>query len=142
MLVLAISFPIEAQSSDLGESAKVRFEKASKALDDIEKAEGGAAAAGEIAVARKWIEDGKRLLESGKIKRAVQIAERLPFELDLIRLLVATGLAVEEARQMEQQVFWLEQGLKILKAKRDRLLLEKNGARISDAFPRLDEAAK
>jgi hypothetical protein len=142
VLALTIAFPSRLQSSDLGRSADTRFQQAAKALEEIEARTESAIAAGEIAVAKRWIEDGRLLIESGKIEKAAQIAERLPFQLDLIRIVIATGLAMEEAKQVEKEVFELEQELKVLKARRDRLLLEKLGPKISNAFPPLEEAGK
>ena len=132
LVMLALAAP----GDSLLKKAAAEFRRAAADLDDIEQREGAEVAAGEIALARLWIEEGFALLRSGEEKRAAMIAERLPVQLILIRAVLAAREAEEKAEQEEGATSDLREKLKLLEARYDRLVLKYRGAEASDAYPR------
>jgi hypothetical protein len=123
------------EADGLAQLSAAAFARFGKELDGIEKSKGADAAQFEIVTARKWIEDGKRLLGAGRKKKAAVYAERLPSQLDLVRVLVTTGLSLKECEKLEQEAAIISQDLKILTAKHNRLILRVHGTALTDAFP-------
>ncbi len=134
LVQFGISFS-SIQAANLTGLNSASFERLGSLLDEFDKMKGAQAAAAEIAVARVWIENGRLLLREGSVRKAATIAERLPAQLELIRVLIATGAAVIEAELAEQEIGEMEKEILLVKVRYNRLMLQKNGARVSGAFP-------
>ncbi|MCP4599642.1 MAG: hypothetical protein GY847_03730 [Proteobacteria bacterium] len=130
------------QASDLDGLSDASFGRLSSQLDDIELREGAESAAAEIAIARQWIENGRLLLREGSVRKAATIAERLPSQLELVRVLVTAGAALIKAEGVGQEIYQMKSKLVRLKARYNRLMLQKNGARVSNAFPPMEDKAQ
>jgi len=111
------------------------FKKWTSQIDQLEKELSSETAAGEIAVARQWIREGQLLLREGKVKNAALIAERLAPQVELIRVVVTTGMASKEALSVEAEVETLEKALLGLKSRYDRLILRHGEAKTAIASP-------
>jgi hypothetical protein len=131
-----VALAVAAPGDSLLKKAAAEFRRAGADLDKIEQREGAEVAAGEIALARRWIEDGFALLRSGEEKQAAVLAERLPVQLTLIRAVLAAREAEEKAEQEERAADGLREKLELLRARYDRLVLDYRGAEASDAYPR------
>lgn len=105
-------------------------------LDKIEGREGAEVAAGEIALARRWIEEGFALLGRGRERRAAKLAERLPVQLRLIRTILAARQVEEQAESAERKIHADAERLILLRARYDRLLIKHRGAAATNAYPR------
>ncbi|MCP4674214.1 MAG: hypothetical protein GY854_01575 [Deltaproteobacteria bacterium] len=114
-------------ASDLGKLSRAAFKQLSADLDEIEAEDGARAAAAEIAVARKWIEDGRLFLRDGRMKKAAVLAEKLPAQIGLIRVIVTAGLVAAEAMSVEKEVLLKKKSVLELKARLDRLMLQRRG---------------
>jgi len=122
-------------ASDFGKLSRAAFKRSSTDLDEIEAEEGARAAAAEIAVARKWIEDGRLFLREGRMKKAAVLAEKLPAQIELIRVIVAAGLVAAEATGVEKEILLKKKTLIELKARLDRLMLQRRGVDARSAEP-------
>lgn len=128
------SVPVFAQ--DLAVLSSATFQRWSGEIDQLERDHTPVdPAAREIVVARQWIEEGLILLGEGKIKNAALIAERMPLQVELIRVLLATGTLLERARSVEDEVADLGKTLLRLKTRYDRLILSKNEPEKGDMTP-------
>ena len=137
--VLALStLSVVAPGDSVLKKAAAEFRRAGADLDQIEEREGAEVAAGEIAVARRWIEEGFSLLRRGEEQHAAVLAERLPFQLRLIRAVLAARAAEEKAEQEERETVEARAELKRVRARYDRLVLKYQGAGATDAYPRKD----
>jgi len=134
-IALVSSFLHSAEAGDLAKLSDGAFRRLNAELDKIETEKGAAAAKGEIVVARQWIEQGRLLLLEGRVRKAAQVAERLPQELELIRILVATGAALEDAKVVEEELHAAATLLGNLKARYNRLILRIHGAEHTNASP-------
>ena len=98
------------------------------------------AVVGDIAVAQRWIAEGKMLLKEGRVRQATVLAERLVFQLRLIRLLMATQRIWDQAERIGQQRDKVRQDLEVLKSQYDALVLQRHGAALTGADePQKDE---
>ncbi|MDJ0764797.1 MAG: hypothetical protein QNJ97_17585 [Myxococcota bacterium] len=129
-------------ASDLGALSDALFEKFSVEVAEIEKKKGASAAAGELVVAKQWIVDGRLFLREGRIKKAATIAERLPGQIALVRLLVDIGQIMAETEEHARTNQALGQALAIAKGRYDRLLLNVQGRKATDALPPQGEVDK
>lgn len=127
---------LAAPGDSLLKEAAAEFRRAGAELEEIEQQEGAEVAAGEIALARRWIDEGFALLRREAERRAAVLAERLPVQLILIRAVLAAHEAEELAEQEGREAHELSRQLARLKARYDRLVLEHRGAQATDAFPR------
>jgi hypothetical protein len=133
--VVCILFSVEVNGADLAKLSHAAFRGFSSELDKTEKLEHAVYATGEISIARKCIEDGGLLLRDGRVRKAAIIAERLPIQLELIRVLVAAAGVLEEAKNVELETVQLERELLRLKTKYDRLSLQFYGKGASGSVP-------
>jgi hypothetical protein len=138
VLVGALSVVAAAKTAD-AESLKSLSDAAFHELEEIiaaiEATQPFEAVKGEIAVAKKLVTHGKLLLRAGRTKKAAILAERLQFQIALVRAIAATGEAAAELRKTEGQVFEMEQKLKMLRGRLNHLRLEVDGAKATSAFP-------
>jgi len=135
--LLTLSFV--APGDSMLKRAAAEFRRAGADLDDIEGREGAEVAAGEIALARRWIEEGFAHLRRGEDQQASVLAERLPIQLNLIRAVLAAREAELKAEQQEREVAESRSELKLMRARYDRLVLKYRGAEATDAYPRRDD---
>jgi hypothetical protein len=133
---ILVSVAANVPGGGLLKKAAGEFRRSGTELDRIEEREGAEVAAGEIALARRWIEEGFALLKKGHERQAAVLAERLPVQLNLIRAMLASRLAEVEADREEAEAHELGKSLERLKARYDRLVLLHRGAEASNAFPR------
>lgn len=126
-----VALQVAATPSKSGISAEI--ERVDVEIRKIEADEQSKAAAGEIAVARLWIEQARSLMKRGEVEKAAVFAERLSAQLVLLRAMIAAGSVLKKAEELERTLFAKEQQLKLLKAGYDRLWLRKNGAKVIDA---------
>ncbi len=94
------------------------------------------AAAGEIAQARRWIKEGRMLLQEGKIGSTAVLIERLTPQLTLIRLLIATSRAWDETDRVGHELTSAKQKLQQLRVRHNRLMRWLHGGRLTDATAR------
>jgi hypothetical protein len=134
--VVLVSLAADAPGGGLLKKAAAEFRRSGAELDRIEEREGTEVAAGEIALARRWIEEGFALLKKGRERRAAVLAERLPVQLNLIRAILASRAAEVEADREEAEAHELGKRLALLRARYDRLVLLHRGAEATNAYPR------
>jgi len=137
-----LTLSLAAPGDSVLKKAAAEFRRAGADLDAIEQREGAEVAAGEIALARRWIEEGFALLRQGEERRAAVLAERLPVQLTLIRAVLAAREAEDRAEAEEQALVELSERLALLRARYDRLLIEHRGAQASDAYPRKQDGGE
>ena len=125
----------QAQASELKRALTSRLEDAKETLNAIEQGHDSVFAAGEIAVARRWLADASKMLESGKQKRAAVLAERLPSQLALISKIMEAGRLSKAAEEVELEVYRSEQKLHGVEAKIRRLSLKLKGPQLLGARP-------
>jgi hypothetical protein len=104
-------------------------------LDDLASREGAANAAAEITQTRGWIGEGEGLQRRGKLRRAAVVRERIGAQLELVRVLVATGEVLAEAERAERENLELTREIEVLRARRTRLEMGAEGARATRAYP-------
>ncbi|MBW2278150.1 MAG: hypothetical protein JRF63_11695 [Deltaproteobacteria bacterium] len=131
-----LTLSVVAPGDSLLKKAAAEFRRAGADLDEIEEREGAEVAAGEIALARRWIDEGFSLLRTGEQRAAAVFAERLPIQLTLIRTVLAAREAEEKAEREEREATDSRDKLKLLRARYDRLVLKYRGAEATDAYPR------
>jgi hypothetical protein len=131
-----------ASGDSLLKQAAAEFRRSGAELDKIEEREGAQVAAGEIALARRWIEEGFQLLKGGHEQRAAVLAERLPVQLTLIRAVLAAREAENAADKEEREAHQLRKRMDLLQSRYDRLVLKYRGAQATDAFPRKKKDAE
>ncbi len=134
-ITLLSSFLHPVQAGDLAKLSDGAFRRLNAELNKIETEKGATAAKGEIVVAEQWIEQGRLLLREGRVRKAAIVAERLPTELALIRILVAAGAALEDVRGVEEEIHTASLALRNIKARYNRLMLRIHGAEHTNAFP-------
>ena len=135
-LLITVLAAIPSPGRDLTVLSSATFQRWATQLDQLEKEQkSGDLVAEEMVVARQWIEEGLILLGEGKVKNAALIAERMPLQVELIRVLLATGALLERAAAAEADVDRLGKTLLRLKSRYDRLILSRNGAEKSGAIP-------
>ncbi len=135
VILATLSIALPARGADLARASDAAFRNMSTDLDSIEAGEGADAAAEEIARAREWIADGRSLLREGKFRKAAVLAERLPLQLELIRVLVVSAQAIAEATGIERDVLDMERELRVLQVRHRRLALVRDGGVLTGAFP-------
>ncbi len=135
MALMSCLQPAPVLASDLGKLSSAAFKRLSTDLDEIETDEGAHTAAAEIAVARKWIEDGRLLLREGRMRKAAVLAEKLPAQIELIRVIVMAGLVAAEAKSVEKELLLKRKIVIELKARLDRLILLRRGVDAKNVEP-------
>ena len=125
-----------AGGDELHKRATAEFRRAGAELDAIEEGAGAEAVDAEVMLARKWIEDGFTLLKAGERDRAAALAERLPLQLTLIRAMLVVRELEIRAERVEQALIEADQLLSLLKLRYDRLIIERRGAAMTNAYPR------
>ncbi len=133
LATLLIALP--GHGADLARASDAAFRKTISDLDSIEAGEGVGAAAEEISQTREWIADGQSLLREGRFKKAAVLAERLPMQLELIRVLVVSAEAIKKATGIEREILEMERELRVLEARHRRLTLARDGGVMTGAFP-------
>jgi hypothetical protein len=100
------------------------------------------AASAEIVVARTLIEDGTRRLRRGQRKKAAIIAERLPVQVNLIRILVSAEAAMKESEQLEAQASAIEKELRVIRERLARLTKKLRGTKHNADISRQSEVSR
>jgi primosomal protein N'' len=129
-----------AWGGDLLRESAAALRRASAQLERIEQREDAHVVAGEIKVAKTWIERGFALLGKGRHRRAAILAERLPAQMSLIRAILSAWAAQQEAVRAQEDLDELERKLKLVQIRYDRLLLLRKGANLTLAYPRGEDA--
>ncbi len=129
-----------AWGGDLLKESAAGFRHASAQLERIEQRKDAHVVAGEIKVAKTWIERGFALLREGRHRRAAILAERLPAQMSLIRTILSAWAVQEEAARAQEDLDELERKLKLVQIRYDRLLLLRKGANLTLAYPRGEDA--
>jgi hypothetical protein len=129
-----------AWGGDLFKESAAGFRRASAQLERIEKREDAHVVAGEIEVAKTWIERGFALLREGRHRPAAILAERLPAQINLIRAILSAWAVQEEVVRAQEDLDELERKLKLVQIRYDRLLLLRKGANLTLAYPRGKDA--
>jgi len=127
------------KANDLKVPGNLTFEKFENEIKTIEKSDNAIAVAGEIAIAKRWIEQGKLLLSAGHSKKSALYAERLKIQLKLIRITIEVFISKNRNETIEQETNELLSKLKSKKNRLNRLLIRLNGAKLSSAFPQNKE---
>ena len=126
-----------AEAENLKRLSDVAFHDFEAIIAELEGSEQPKAIGGEIAVAKKLVTHGKLLLRAGRTKKAAVFAERLQFQIELIRAMIAASDAIQELHRTEDAILNMEMQLKMLKSRMNRLRLEVEGAKVTGAFPAL-----
>ncbi len=129
-----------ARGGDLLKESAAALRRASAQLEKIEQREDAHVVAGEINVAKAWIEKGFALLREGRRRPAAILAERLPAQINLIRAILSAWAVQEEAARVQEDLDELERKLKLVQSRYDRLLLLRKGANLTLAYPRGEDA--
>ena len=129
-----------AWGGDLLKESAAALRRASAQLERIEQREDAHVVAGEIKVAKTWIEKGFALLREGKHRRAAILAERLPAQMNLILAILSAWAVQQEAVRAQEELDELERKLKLVQLRYDRLLLKRKGTGLTLAYPRGEDA--
>lgn len=124
------------EAGGLARETAASLRRSAAALADLEKADDAGLAEAEIERAREWLEEGSKLLRAGKIRPAATLAQRLPSQLILIRAVIAAQKVARKAEALEEKVLELEARLKKARAIYDRLVIRRDGADATLAYPR------
>lgn len=136
LTLFAALLTLPAAGSSLERETAATLRKAAADLDEVERSESAKLAEKEIALAREWLEKGTKLLRARKARKAAVYAQRLPSQLMAIRAVIAAGEAILEAEALEAKVLELEGRLARAKERLDRLVISRDGADASLAYPR------
>lgn len=127
-------------AGDVGYRTTAAFKLAAKTLDAFEDDEYAPQVAPEIDVVKKLIKEGERLLLKRKSQQAALIAEQLPFHLELIKALLREAEQANQAKVLGTKVQELRKKLATLQVRHRRLILNRDGTRMTDAYPPKDGA--
>ena len=130
-----------AQADSLRKLSDVAFQQIEDTITEIESKTESQAIIQEISVARRLVKHGKLLLRAGRTKKAAVFAERLQFQIELIRALLAASNAVVELATLEREILEMELKLKMLKDRLHRLMLETGDAKVPGSMPNTPERA-
>jgi hypothetical protein len=94
----------------------------------------------ELEIARRWLDDARSALRTGRDRRAEEISERLDAQISLLRAMLETATIEARAEAVERSALALADRLRELEARYDALVLEARGAELTSAFPEKKEA--
>jgi hypothetical protein len=137
-LLLAILVFTPSGISDPADTRRASLKEILNELDVLEARDGSRAAAAEIELARSWIAEAGDLRRKGRLRAAAVLRERLPSQLELVRVLVSAGETIEKVEGVERENLALEADIRKLRARKARLVARVDGAAASGAYPPLE----
>ncbi|MDD5308503.1 MAG: hypothetical protein PHU25_14370 [Deltaproteobacteria bacterium] len=132
--------PLSVSGQTLPQKSAKVFRDAKAELAAMESEGKSAAAAAEIARARKWIEEGLERLRASDPTKAAVLAERLPPQLRLVRALLDAAREEADADKAELAAHAFSESVRLLQARYDRLVLEARGTALTGAVPHAEDA--
>jgi uncharacterized protein YfaS (alpha-2-macroglobulin family) len=109
-------------------------------LREISGHEHAAVLGAEMEIARRWLDDARSALRSGRDRRAESLAVRLDAQIALLRAMLSTAAAEARADAAERAALALADRIRALEVRYDALVLEARGAELTSAFPGKPEA--
>ncbi len=119
-----------------------RLRQAEAQLEKLEKEDGALGAKAELQIARDWVKEGFELLRKGKTRKAAVLAERLPAQMVLVRSVMVAAKVEADAKAAEARLQEMEIRARLLRDRYDRLIIRRDGAAATLAYPRKNTGGK
>jgi hypothetical protein len=135
--ICALMAVLPALGDELPRVGHEDFERFERELEELSGVARDEATRAEIERAERWLADGRSYLGANRVKRAGRLGERLPSQLTLIRSRVAAEEIVDRTRTAKERLVEVEERVRRLRSRYDRLIVRLEGAEMTDAYPPL-----